>query len=217
MKKIILLVVSTIMILVVGIFAGAGTMAYFNDAETSYGNTLTAGTLDLTVNGNNDPDVVHITVDNIKPGLSMATYNWNLQNTGSLPGILSITVSPIINYENGQNEPEALVDGTTGDQEGELGASIVVSKLNIYGITYSGATRLNIGSPSGLEFGHGAHSLNYLGGLTLYVPTGSSLSVLQPGEVQQYCLVLSLPVTVGNEIQSDSVSFDITFQLDQIV
>jgi predicted ribosomally synthesized peptide with SipW-like signal peptide len=215
MKKIIPLVASMMLILVVGIFAGAVTVAYFNDTETSSGNTLTAGTLDLKVDGKDNPDIVHITVGNIAPGWS-ATYNWNLQNTGSLPGVLSITVSPIVNYENGQNEPEALVDPTSGVLEGELGASIIVSKLNIYG-TGNRATRLNIGSPDGPQFAHGAHNLNYLGGLTLYVPTGSNLRVLEPGEVQQYCLVLSLPGTVGNEIQSDSVQFDITFRLDQVV
>lgn len=112
---------SMLIIGVVSMLLGAGTVSYFSDTETSTGNTFTAGTLDLKVDGVDDPSVMSITLSNMKPGDDTGYYKWVLKNAGTLPGKVSVTFSVIVNYENGQNEPEALVDPTTGDLEGELG------------------------------------------------------------------------------------------------
>jgi predicted ribosomally synthesized peptide with SipW-like signal peptide len=206
-KKILL---SVMMIGLVAALAGAGLYAYFSDTETSSGNYFSAGTLDLKVDGKEDPDVVHITIDNIAPGWG-GEYYWRLKNTGSLPGVVSIEITPIINYENGQNEPEALVDPTSGDLEGELGAKIWVDKVHLLW-TWNKVTRLRAGSPNGPEWWN--KCLNDLGGNTLYAPAGD-LGILEPGEEVDFYLKLKLPGTVGNEIQSDSVQFNIIFHLDQ--
>jgi len=216
MKKILVSLMA--MVLAVGL-VGAGAFAYFNDTETSSGNTFTAGTLDLTVDGKDDPSVVSIQVSNIKPADGFfGSYSWRVKNTGSLPGLLWFEVTPIINNENGLEEPEynpitgVYAPGEDGTDLGELGAYIIVGKLNVY----DGSTRLRIGSPSGPEFAHGTHSLNYMGGLKLYSPTGSTYDILDPGEDEELCLVLKLPSTVGNCVQGDSVKFNIIFHLDQM-
>jgi len=210
-----------ISIFVIGILAlavGWGTYSYFSDTETSSGNTFTAGTLDLKVNDNDDPNVVHVEIGPIYPGWGTGTewgrgtYTWILKNVGNLPGLLWIEVTPMINRENGFEEPEKNAPGEDGTDTGELGAYILVAKLNIY----DGNTRLRIGSPDGPEFKHGTYYLNYLGGLKLYAPSGSDLGILDPGEDEEFCLVLSLDGNVGNCIQGDSVEFDIIFHLDQI-
>lgn len=60
---------------------GAGTFAYFSDTETSTGNSITAGDLDLTLNSG---DGFSYSFDNnIAPGDS-ATVSVNLENTGSV-------------------------------------------------------------------------------------------------------------------------------------
>jgi predicted ribosomally synthesized peptide with SipW-like signal peptide len=209
------ILVSVMVIGLVAALAGAGLYAYFSDTETSGENTFQAGTLDLKVGGQDDPNVAHVTIDNIKPGWSMATYSWRVKNTGNLPGLLWFEVTPIINKDNGVTEPELGAPGEDGTEAGELGANIVVSKLNVYD-GGAGYTRLRIGSPSGPEFSHGKYNLNYLGGLKLYALTGSDLGILDPGEDEELCLVLSLPSTVGNCVQGDSVEFDIIFHLEQI-
>jgi len=58
-------------VLVIGVASlaiGWGTIAYFSDTETSTGNTFSAGALDLTVNGYNDPEVGKVvTIEDMKP------------------------------------------------------------------------------------------------------------------------------------------------------
>ncbi|MDI6826781.1 MAG: TasA family protein [Candidatus Aenigmarchaeota archaeon] len=58
-------------LMVIGLVAtamGMGTYAYFYDIETSTGNTFTAGTLDLKVDGKDDPYVFVFSISNAKPG-----------------------------------------------------------------------------------------------------------------------------------------------------
>jgi predicted ribosomally synthesized peptide with SipW-like signal peptide len=52
MKKVIF---SLLMVSLVGAAIGIGTWAYFSDVETSTGNIFQAGTLDLKVDGADDP------------------------------------------------------------------------------------------------------------------------------------------------------------------
>ena len=55
-------------IVFVGAIALAGTGAYFSDTETSTGNMITAGSLDLTVNGvNGDPVEAVVIIEDMKP------------------------------------------------------------------------------------------------------------------------------------------------------
>lgn len=79
--------------LVLGV-AGAGTWAYFSDTETSEDNTFTAGTLDLKVNGNDEPSIGHYTEANWKPG-ETRDDNVIFTNEGSLNGSLNIKVANI--------------------------------------------------------------------------------------------------------------------------
>jgi predicted ribosomally synthesized peptide with SipW-like signal peptide len=98
-----------ISLFIVGILAlsiGWGTRSLFTDTETSSGNTFTAATLDLKVDGNDDPNVVYITLSNMKPGDDTGYYKWVLKNDGTLPGKVSVTFSLMTNDENGVNEPE---------------------------------------------------------------------------------------------------------------
>jgi len=50
----------------VGFALGWGTYSYFSDTETSSGNTFTAGTLDLKVDGRDGPLGAYFMVSNVK-------------------------------------------------------------------------------------------------------------------------------------------------------
>lgn len=66
---------------------GGGTFAYFNDTETSNGNTFAAGTIDLK------PDLTGAAVFNIqnaKPGQTW-DVNYNLSNAGTLASNVSVS------------------------------------------------------------------------------------------------------------------------------
>lgn len=129
-KKMIKIAKSLIVIVAVAALAVGATGAYFSDTETSNGNTFTAGTLDLNVDGVNT-NVVKFTASNLKPG-SQPTGSYTLANVGSINGFLDIENIVITDTENGCEDPETPGDTTCGNPgvgEGELSS---VLGLTIY-------------------------------------------------------------------------------------
>lgn len=236
MKKIMPLAISIILMLVAGMFASAGLMAIFTDTETSTGNNFAAGTLDLKVGGSDfvdDPNVVHIVISDIKPGWS-AYYKWTLKNMGSIAGKVKVQFSAITNSENGVNEPEADAEDdpspvpalwrigpdTLGRPEGELGEYLKASLRKIDRFN-AFVESTQTGPPN--NYGGGQiYGLDAFGGKTYDMQV-----TLGPGETVDIYLILSLAGDLtawdacashdinDNIIQSDSVSFDITFILEQ--
>ena len=120
MKKGLVLIMT---IALVTLLVGAGFAALFSDTETAEDNSYTAGTLELKVDGVDYPNIAHVEVTNMAPGDTEHFY-WTLQNVGSICGQPSIEFADIVEYENGQMEAEAAVDGTGGNPgagNGELG------------------------------------------------------------------------------------------------
>jgi len=126
MKKIL---TSLLTILVVGSTAVGATQAYFSDTETSTGNTFTAGSLDLNIDGG-DTNVIKFTVANMRPG-SQNIGTWRLRNVGSVDGYLDLHNILVTSKENGCLEPETGDSscGNPGDGEGELQDLVSLSKL----------------------------------------------------------------------------------------
>jgi len=99
MKRIILGIFAIALVATVAVGA---TVAQLSDSETSVGNTLGAGTIDLKVSDQDDPLVVHLTRTDLKPGPVWSTQlggQWVIRNAGTLPG--------------------------TGDDQGELGTGLI--------------------------------------------------------------------------------------------
>lgn len=120
------MVVITLMLLAIG----WGTSAWFSDMETSTGNTFTAGTLDLKLDGG-DVNVVKFTVSNMRPGNQpKATYA--LTNAGSLSGYLDLENINVTDYENGRSEPE-IEAGDISDGVGELSSVVNLRLFVDYG------------------------------------------------------------------------------------
>lgn len=76
---------------------GQGTLALLRDKETSAGNTFTAGTLDLKVNGADDPGLL-VTCGALQRG-DAGSQSITLHNAGSLDALLSVTVGAISGAE----------------------------------------------------------------------------------------------------------------------
>jgi predicted ribosomally synthesized peptide with SipW-like signal peptide len=208
MKKII---ASLAMITLVATLVVGATRAIFSDTETSFDNTFAAGTLDLKVDGSDEP-VVHVTLSDMKPG-DTYTQNWTFSNTGSLTGQPWIEIVNLVNYDNDCNDPEAAVPDTTcgvpGAGEGELGANlrIVINEPGAAGYMYPhGPDCLPNGRECRVDFWDSYGPIGQ--GTWENIPGGSNLAPMQ--------FVFSIPTTVGNIIQSDSLEFDIVFHLDQI-
>jgi hypothetical protein len=132
MKRIILS--SILIVLTAGTFVFGATKAFFADTETSTANVFTAGAIDLTIdnesfyngvlNASTTWTQTDLTIEKFFdfPDLKPDDYG---EDTISLhvdtnDAYLCANVTLTSNNENGQTEPESLVDLTVGANEGEL-------------------------------------------------------------------------------------------------
>lgn len=195
-KKIIL---SLSVIAIVSAAAVGGTMAYFSDTETSTGNTFTAGTLDLNLDGGN-VNVVKFTVANANPGES-GSGTWQVNNVGSVAGFVDLESISLTDDDNSCTEPEAADgDETCGAGEGDLSDNITVDLFvdaNNNQVNDEGDTAIYSGVLSGI-------AANY----------DMNLALAAAG-VNYITMNWNVPTTVGNVIQSDSTALNVTFELGQ--
>lgn len=197
-------VISAVVMLALG-----ATFAYFADTEILAENTLASGTLDLKVDGVDDP-TSSINISDLTPGQSRE-FTWTLRNEGTVTGIPSITFGEVVNFENDMTEPEADVDQTP--EAGELGSRARVklawstNGTNFKNVRLSNTT----GNPEINDLS------NLTVGLGLLSDLGADNAIphLANGEEVVIRLTVTLPSTVGNIIQSDSATFDMTCNLSQ--
>lgn len=121
MKKRILFSIMVIA-LAATLVAGA-TTAYFSDVERSFGNTFTAGSLDLKIDGK-DCNVVKFVHFNMKPGDVVKGF-YKLSNDGTIPGYLNISKIDVKDFENCIIEPEQEAGDNTPDI-GELSSFLEI-------------------------------------------------------------------------------------------
>ena len=76
-------------LVVVGTVSALTTGAWFYDYETSNGNSFTAGSLDLKIDGE-DTNVVKFEIDNMVPDSGL-TKTYVLKNDGTIDGYLDIS------------------------------------------------------------------------------------------------------------------------------
>ncbi len=202
MKKILGLTIAAL--LVIGIIGG-GTFAYFSDTESSTNNVLTAGTLDLNINGGNVA-VTTLSVSDVAPGDS-GSDNSTLANVGSLLGELDISTSAVLNtpgaggteYEGGSGELGAnaeLAMYIDVDQSSDWSAGDIGLKSD--NTTYT--------HPTALEYAV----------IDNYASKSWDATENMPASAADYFVMLwRVPTGTGNDIQGDSVSVNVTFVLEQ--
>jgi predicted ribosomally synthesized peptide with SipW-like signal peptide len=221
--------------------AGLGTSAYFSDREEFANNTLTAGSLDLRVvyetsydsggtvenaadsasgTQDGDPASVFYDLQDVKPG-----------DSGHVKFCFEIVDNPsymwacgdISQAENGYTEPEAAVDNTP--ELGELAENIDAR------LAYCEEVDGEI--VEGEEIASGT-MVDMFAALASGVPfDGDGIAGLMPGEQAPYdeeaiveegvdyitgpcvCLFWEIPTSVGNIIQSDSMTMDFEFHAVQ--
>lgn len=181
------------------------TTAYFSDTEISSANTFTAGTLDLKVNGK-DSEITHIARTGIKPGPHYTEQlggGWNITNSGTVPGTVTVTLKNVKNYENGCLEPEiSSGDVTCGveDNQGDLGSGLltnIVWSLNQapWGSVSPTFTSINAAQN---------------------VPVTGDKFHLEPGETKAIYLNINWDTSGNDNLgQGDSIEFDVEFTLNQ--
>ena len=213
---------------VIAALVGVGAYGIFTDQETSESNSLTAGTLDLKVNDEDDPITLKYSISDIAPGYDSGYQVWCLKNTGSVPGQPHVEFSTIINNENGTNEPEDAAEAETyARAAGELGQYLKYT-IGMAPCGWSVPSKLISEWQTGPQHPWGIPGLDGLSGNTYFNgPTGYQFPVLSNGESVGFFMKVKLDEDLrmwdgtkwldmdDNLIQSDSVEFDITFHLEQ--
>lgn len=180
-----------------------GTAAYFSDTETSIGNSFSAGTLDLNVDGGNT-NVVKFSVTNMRPG-NQPRSSYTLANVGTLNGYLDIENVTFSSDENGCGEPETeagdMTCGNPGATEGEL-ANVV--NLRLFADT-NGDGSISTGENV------------FYNGKVKDLPTNFELNqALNAGTDTKVVALLDWWSTADdNKAQNDSMTIDMTFELAQ--
>jgi spore coat-associated protein N len=184
--------IAVIVIAMVAVASSGAIYAYFNDTETSSGNSFTAGTMDLKINGADGGFPATFTASNLVPG-SHGNVDMTVSNVGSVAGALVAEVDNIQDDAGTSPEPETLPD------VGELSESIVLT-------VYIDANDNNRWDDGETQFDTG--TLNTIGGTW-------SMGNLAAGGSVVISVEWSVPTEVGNEIMGDSCTFDIVYTLNQ--
>lgn len=203
MNKILL---SLLTISLVAVVAVSATRAYFFDTETSTGNSFTAGTLDLKVDGADDPIPAKISVPTMKPGGSGSVII-ALHNDGNIDGGVLVKNTGVTNSEGDNPEPE-----TDKTEPGDLGGALITSikydadndgtfEVSPWPGSGTGSVFPTLDSQSGEMFG------------SLFGPTDMPLA---KGDTRNMEISWEIPTGTGNEIMGDTASFALEFHLEQV-
>lgn len=186
--------------LVAGASIGA-TVAFFTAQRSASTNTFTAGTLDMNVQSDsvvNKPFVIENMGDNANIS---GTQTWTIKNTGTLPGRALIRLQNVVNKENGCNDQEKATEaGCEADVVGELGG-VVTLNIALDGVDQVSST---LATANQSKIGDDWNALTPI--------------ILAPNESRTITAHWATPETAyGNEIQSDSLEFDLNFRLIQLI
>jgi predicted ribosomally synthesized peptide with SipW-like signal peptide len=205
MRRIISLAVVSLVLLAT---AGVATWTYFTDTEQSTDNSLSAGTLDLNVDGG-DTAVTTFSETGKAPGDS-GSGSTTLANAGNLAGELDIAFSAITNTGGSSGE--------YGDSTGNLGAEAQIAvylDINQNATFDDGDIELNTGGANAYDSGTNS-SLDYAD-IDDYgsVSYDAVIAAMAASAADDFIVLWQIPTSSGNNIQGDSVSFDVTFTLEQ--
>jgi len=212
-KKIIIGLSSIALVAIVVI---GGTFAYFSDTEKSENNTFAAGTMDLDINGG-DTAITTMTLTNKAPGDSDTETGTTLKNSGSLDGELDISIGVVTNYAC---DPDGAADGTeycTTDA-GVLGGNAEMA-LYIDVDEDDAWTTGDIGLKNDTTkyTNSGSDSLIYASIDSYDGVAWNDVydTLMMTGDQDGFVIDWEIPTSATNDIQGDTLDFDITFTLEQ--
>lgn len=167
--------------------------------------------------------VTGLQIRDIKPG-DWVILCFDISVEGN-PGYVQVSADDFAQYENGQTEPEAGVDDSAGGSpglpldglgQGELQDELLVEVYDEYDSRNGGSPPRSYLSGKDEQLSGTAKEVfdrladgSFLGGRSTPTEVGPTNS-----PVKQYFL-LELPTAVGNEVQSDAVTFDLVFETEQ--
>ena len=207
MKKLLLSILA--IFLVIGL-VGAGTFAWFQDTETSTGNTFTAGTMDLKVSdwdeGFGDGVSATWTMSNMEPGVTtVGPLSVNLQNSGTIAADhVEISFSHSIT-----DTPDVESDTNPNSVPADMAEWIEITSMTYNGTNFlTGYTDAN---------GNGFFDLEDVT-MSPYTDAGGPLDNL-PAPIgagtRTFTMALKFNAGATNGIQGDTLNLTMIFTLNQ--
>jgi predicted ribosomally synthesized peptide with SipW-like signal peptide len=180
-----------------------GTFALLSDTEQSNNNSLQTGTLNLQTSGSESATTT-ISASDLGTGTS-GSISTEVNNVGSLDGFLNFDFGTVSDKENGiANDAESTAPGENGGPPGEL-AQYVTLRLG-----YDGNNNGTFGSGEVVAEGRLSDGTgNYLMDNVQFNPNVP----IPANSNRDFYLEWEIDGDAGNEVQSDSVKFDLTFEL----
>ena len=223
--------------------AGVGTSAFFSDEESFENNTLTAGTLDMSVTANvvaaddywtgqgaldlsetADGDVVSgIQVDDVKPG-DWAVICFDIE-VGDNPGYVQVRTEEFVENGGSNPEPEQDVEGDT-DNDADLGEFLLTTVWQNYDETSGDKTGLSTLDPvfnnasDDLTISYGSPDVGgVVDGVTHYTNAREANGVLENGYLIKDDNGDLLPINdQANEgVYSFCLLLEIPFQVGNVI
>lgn len=211
MKKIIF---SLAMIAAVAAIAVGGTMAYFSDTETTTGNTFTAGTIDIDIDGEN-AWTSHYDIGDLKPG-EVGYINFEINNVGKNPVNISKTLKTIVGT-GGDANYDCNNRGVSSEPECEVEGGTAIDNIQTQ-IVYDLSVEVYVGG--NLIWWQTIYSEEDNQSIAnVYGPQGGDYVDLGMIPVGGYMLVTQsyhFSALAGNEYQGDGLTFDIEIKADQM-
>lgn len=184
---------------------GGGTFAQFTDEEVTPAQSVSTGSVDIEftdATASNSAIAFPLDVQNAQPGATNPTQYIHVLNSGSLPVSIQTLLKKVADDDNTCTEPETVAEADCAtDTDGELDS---VMTLNINGFVNGGDTL------SALAVG--AEAL-------VNGPSQSgadSIFNLAPGEDRWLSVDYEIPLSAGNEIQTDTVQWEVLFKAAQV-
>jgi predicted ribosomally synthesized peptide with SipW-like signal peptide len=214
MKKILGLAIAALVVIAM---VAAGTYAYFQDTETSTNNNITAGTLDLKLNGADSNVNIVAALTDKKPGdADMAPGpHATLLAAGTLTGKLSIAFGTVTDTES-TGPGEFLADGIGGAGVGELGGKVQIAPwidVNHNGTFDTGDIPLSTTGAKTFSDGLQWATVDAFSGVSFTNVIASFASAATVDFYLPWNFVN--PGSLDNSAQGDSFNVGITFTLDQ--
>jgi predicted ribosomally synthesized peptide with SipW-like signal peptide len=213
---------SVAVIAFVAAIAVGATSAYFSDEEKAVGNTFTAGTIDIAIDGEN-PWTKHYDIPDLKPG-ETGYINFNIQNVGANPVNVTKNLSGFdgntgstgyvcttLNNLPVSSEPECVAATTVGSDKNDLESQIIYDlSVEVYNAQeqktwwqtiYTDAEGKSLAN---VYIGEDQSPVYVTLGM---IPVGGHMKVTQSYHFDK---------DAGNIYQGDVLSFDITIKGEQL-
>lgn len=200
--------------------AGAGTFAAFSDTGQSSGNSISTGTLTLALNPGSESTAID--VSGAKPGDS-GYLALELQNSGSIDGtIADVNLGSVDGSGSFDASLASQTDDTPSDFEqnaGDDGVELDDTMTVDAFLETSGDFTGSVGTGTGSTVTRSGNESNLVtSGTTLADALGSNANLgesLGSGVSKYLVLNYEIPSGAGNELQDESLTFDVQVVLEQ--